>query len=123
MARKNVIDNYKFFDGLTLDANLNSGITNVLTTDNIGIHLNWTGTPVGEFFVQGANEDLDDLKRSGKNWVNLTFTEGAIIGGGDVGNHLLVIKQFPFKYMRMTYAFTSSSGVVNAILTAKQVGG
>ena len=111
-GRKNVIDYPKFFEDEAMTGNLVSE-TNVLYTDNIGIQLVFTGTPTGEFFVDGSNDE--------ENWSTQVFLEGDILASGAAGNHLLSLQGYPFKYIRVRYVFSSGSGTLNGHLVSKML--
>jgi len=77
----------------------------------IGIHIVFTGTPTGTFTVEASNDEVD--------WVNLPFTEGAILAAGSGDSHALTLKEYPYEFVRVVYTFTSGSGVLNVKLKTK----
>lgn len=115
MARKNVLKSYKMLDQADMSTSLESEPTSVINLDKASIVLSWTGSPVGTFSLEARN-GVDEA------WYALDF--GATIEpGGSAGNHRLLLTETPFTDVRLIYAATSGSGTLNAVITAKQVGG
>lgn len=86
--------------------------TNIQYLDNIGIQLNFTGTPTGTFEVQVSADKV--------NWVSLTL-DPIPVAAGAADNIYIDITQNSAPYIRVHYTFTSGVGVLNAYITAKSI--
>jgi hypothetical protein len=116
MALKNIIKPYHLMVDGDMSGNLTSALVDVTYTDNVGIQLNFTGTPTGVFAVEGS-VDYDDHLQTG-NWSELTFsTTPSAVGAADV--HLLNLNQLPYKKIRVTYTESSGSGTLNIYVMSK----
>lgn len=116
MARKNVLKSFKMIDAGDLSGNITSEITSVINLDKASIVLAWTGTsPVGTIEVQARNGE-DDA------WRALEFSSAINISGNS-GDHRILLNETPFTDIRVVYNFASGTGTLDAIVTAKQVGG
>lgn len=114
MALKNIIKPYKLMDAVTMAADATSNAVDVKYSDNVGIQLVWTGTPVGNFYVQGTIDDT--------TWTALDF--GSIpTSGGAAGDHLLNMNNLPYRKIRVFFDRTSGTGALTAWVMAKTVGG
>ena len=84
--------------------------------DKASISIQWSGSsPVGTFEILARNGE-DDA------WQALDF--GSVIAvSGNTGDHRVLLNELPFTDIRIDYAATSGTGTVDAIVTAKQVGG
>jgi hypothetical protein len=87
-------------------------VTNIQFLDNIGIQFVWTGTPTGQFFV--------DVSLDNANWDTLSITP-TILASGSASSAYVDLNQMSATYLRVRYVVTSSTGTLNAYLTAKEV--
>lgn len=116
MALKNIIKPFHLMTDGNMSGNLTSDLVDVSYTDNIGFQLNFTGTPTGDFSVEGSI-DYDDHLQTG-NWSELTFsTTPQALGAADT--HLLNLNQVPYKKLRVKYTRTSGSGTLNIYVMSK----
>lgn len=83
-----------------------SNILEVSRMDNIGIELNWTGTPTGTIQV------LTSI--SGLNWPAITFDPAIGQPAGSAAYEGIGITQYDFKYLMLLYTNSSGSGVLTA---------
>lgn len=90
-----------------------SNIIDVAKMDNIGIELNWTGTPTGTISVL--------CSVSGANFYSLTFTPSLTQPNGSVGGQLVNINQLPFRYIMLSYVNVSGSGSLTAYAQFKDL--
>lgn len=81
--------------------------------DNIGVEINYTGTPTGTIEVHGSN--------SGVNEYALTFSPVLTQPAGAAGGYLININNFPYKYMMIKYTNTSGTGVLTAYIQIKSL--
>lgn len=116
MALKNIVKPYHLLIDGDMSGSLLTGMVDVTYTDNVGIQLNFTGTPTGTFAVEGSI-DYDDHLETG-NWSSLTFSSTpSASGAADV--HLLNMNQLPYKKIRVRYTRASGSGTLNVYVMAK----
>lgn len=114
MSRKNTLVYQSITNG-DMSANITSPVTDVLTLDNVGIQLVWTGNAVGSFFVDASND--------GAAFTAMDFGSPVPVAAGAASSLLINIAFLPYKKLRIRYVFTSGTGTLNAFLTAKQSGG
>jgi hypothetical protein len=113
-------------------ASITSAVTNIQWLDNIGIQLNWTGSPVGDFAVQISADYAQDQEgnvTSTGNWVPLTLTylSGASMTTATsipttVGSPIyLDLNQLSAPWIRVVYTKASGTGTLNGFITAKLI--
>lgn len=81
-----------------------SNILEVSRIDNIGLQVDWTGTPTGTFEVMASN--------SGKSFHSLTFDPALAQPAGSAGGYIVDINQFPWKYILLRYTNASGAGLL-----------
>lgn len=81
-----------------------SQIIDVSRMDNIGLEVNWVGSPVGTFSVLVSN--------SGINFNALTFDPALGQPAGSAAGEAVNITQLGFKYMMLKYVNSSGSGTL-----------
>lgn len=106
-----------------MSALITSEETNVRNLDSASIRVDWTGTPIGILTVQALQEkDSDPKAETDLLWFDLDL--GAEIAIDAVNtDHQIIFTSLPFDRIRLVYTPTSGSGVLNAKITAWQVGG
>ena len=121
MARKNSISAYPIIVDQNMTASITSLETNVRNLDNASIRIDWTGTPTGEIIIEALQEKDREVTEP-DDWFTLDFGSDIII---DVNNtdHQLIFTSLPFDKIRLKYTPTAGSGVLNAKITAKHIGG
>lgn len=82
-----------------------SNIVDVSKMDNIGLEINWTGTPTGTITINGSN--------SGVNFYPLTFSPILTQPSGSSGGYLIDLSGYPFKYIMIKYVNASGSGSIS----------
>lgn len=125
MSRKNNIVKYQIItSGDMSTASLTSAVTNVQFLDNIGIQLNFTGTPTGSFAVQVsadyAQDDYGNVTNTG-NWVSLALSPAPSASGAADTAYVDII-QTSAPWIRTVYTRVSGTGTLNAFITAKMIG-
>ena len=81
-----------------------SQIIDVSKMDNIGLDVNWTGSPVGVFQVMYSN--------TGQNFKAITFTPPIIQPAGTAAGLGVDLNQFPWKFLMLQYTNTSGAGTL-----------
>lgn len=79
-----------------------SQIISTGTTDNIGLDVDWIGTPTGTFEVLGSS--------GGVNFHALTFNPVLTQPAGGAGGYGVDLNQFPWRYLLLRYTNISGSG-------------
>jgi hypothetical protein len=106
---------------------MNSGNTpsalNIFNQDNIGIQLDWTGSPVGTFAIQiSSNRKQDDFG-------NVTFPgtfvtlplSPAIVATGTPNTAYIDLNQESAHFLQIVYTATSGTGTLTGIVVGKGV--
>lgn len=94
-------------------ATIYSQIIDVSKMDNIGLEMNWTGTPVGVISVLVSN--------SGANFYPLTFSPGIVQPAGTATGIPINITQLQFKYIMVKYVNASGTGVLTGYAQMKDL--
>lgn len=90
--------------------------------DNIGIQLNWTGTPTGTFSVQVSTDHIMQglLVINPGNWITLPLNP-AITASGSPDVAYVDLNQLSAFYVRVIYTASSGTGTLNCYIAAKGV--
>jgi hypothetical protein len=93
-----------------MGSNLDSGTIDIGEYPGYCVHAIWSGTPVGNITIEGSNVD-------NSNSFKAVVTQAA---GGAAG--VLLSNQISqhYKYLRIKYTKTSSTGVLNVYVSAKR---
>lgn len=92
-----------------MSGNVSSTIEDISDFSNYSVHCNWTGTsPVGSIDVLGSNDGI--------NFVSV----GTIPVAGNTGLDLFNVFGAAYKYVQVAYTFTSGTGSLNILLSAKR---
>lgn len=114
---------YHLINAVSMAATITSAAQNIITQDNVGLQLNWTGTPVGTFSVQVSNDHaenpLGNVTVAG-NWTTLTLS-ASVTAAGSADTAFIDINQSGAYFLRVVYTRTSGTGTLNCYLTAKGV--
>lgn len=94
-------------------ASLTSPVVSLLTTDDVGLQLIWTGTPTGTFDVQVSCDNA--------NWTSVTLSP-APAAAGSASNAYVDLSLLSAPYMRVVYTKTSGTGSLTIYLAAKELG-
>lgn len=107
-----------------MGGNVTGAVTNIQYLDNIGIQLNFTGTPVGTFHVQ-VSADYDQTAEgevvSAGNWINMTLSPPPIASGSPDQIYIDILPTSA-PWIRVVYTRTSGTGTLNGFITAKMIG-
>lgn len=87
-----------------------SNIIDVSKMDNIGLEVDWTGTPTGTFEVMFSNK--------GKSFKSVTFDPVLAQPTGAAGGMGVDLNQYPWKYIMLRY--TNASGTGTLTVTGQQ---
>lgn len=109
MQAPTLIIDKKLFDSEALTGDFSSDGVEVSEVGGFALHCFWTGTPTGDLIAEGSND--------GTNFV--TIVSQAV--GGAAGQWLLNIERQHYRFMRLSYDFTSGTGALTAILSAKNI--
>jgi hypothetical protein len=100
-----------------------SAVTNIQFLDNIGIQLNFSGSPVGSFEIQVsadyAQDDQGNVQNAG-NWIPLTFSI-APVASGSADQIYLDMNQLSAPWIRVVYTKDSGTGTLNSFITGKMI--
>ena len=113
--------------------NLTSQVTTIQFLDNLGLQLDWTGSPVGSFQVQVSADYSQDIMGNvlnAGNWSPIILeyipTGGTLTIATSiptpVGSPIYVdLNQTSAPYIRVVYTSSSGTGTLNAYITAKEI--
>lgn len=123
-GRKNSLVKFQTItSGDMSQATLTSAVTNIEYLDNIGIQLNWTGTPTGTFSVEismdYSQDQLGNVTNAG-NWIAVTLSP-AITASGSADQAYIDLNQLSAPWIRTKYTKTSSTGTLNAFICGKMI--
>jgi len=115
MGAKKVLPLYKLINsGVMTGVNtLSSNPTKVENIDNIGLQVDWTGTPTGVFSVLCSID--------GVNYHALTFNPVLAQPAGAAGGYIISVNQQPFEWLQVQYTNTSGVGVLNVWILGKDL--
>lgn len=133
MSRKNNLLKFQLITAGDMSlSSLTSTITNIQFLDNIGIQLNFSGSPVGTLEVQVSADHAQDNEGNvtvAGNWAPIPLSY--ILAGSmtvatsvptSVGSPIyLDLNQLSAPYIRVVYTKTSGTGTLNAFITCKTV--
>jgi len=125
MSRKNAIHAYKLFNGettITADT-ISSEYSTTTQVDQATVPLSWTGNLAGTLTVEVANTDVSQGEPSADTvWRALDFGTPITIDDTDPDQSIeLVFTAMPFSLLRLNFDYTSGSGTILAVITAKSV--
>jgi hypothetical protein len=113
ISTKRIYEDLKYLNDQSLVTSFNTIPILIRSMDKIAINLAWTGTPVGQFFVEVCN-NIDSPK-----WVVLPLSEDIITAG--VADNAIIDIETTARYLRLTYTATSGTGSVDAEVFAKSL--
>lgn len=110
-------------DAIDLTSTQTSESTHVLNLDRASVHIDWSGSDaVGEVQFE-AKKQVKDKSQVDSDWQTLDFGSTISISGAS-GTHQIIFDSLDFTHLRVKFVYTSgTSGSLNAVLTAKQIGG
>ena len=117
MGVKKVLPSFNLFTAttgiMTGTSTIVSAATNIQNLDNVGIQVSWTGTPVGVVSVLCSVD--------GVSYYALTFSPALAAPAGSATGMLVSLNQVPFNFVKVSYTNTSSTGVLSAFITGKDI--
>lgn len=115
MSKKTVLYSYKLLDNQAVSANTTSNTTSVAQLDKASIDLRWSASTLAATVeVQAKNGPSGD-------WRAIDMGSTITISGAS-GSHELIFNELPFTDLRLYVAYSSGSGTVDAVITAKSGG-
>lgn len=123
-GRKSNLRQYRTItDGNMGSATLTSLVTNIQRLDNIGIQINFAGTPTGTFDVQVsadyAQDEFGNVTNVG-NWISLDLTPSPA-ASGSASQIYIDIAGLSAPWIRVKYTRTSGTGTLNTYVTGKML--
>ena|SRR5258706_13808615 len=118
---------------MTGTSTLTSSVSDIRYKDSIAFELEWTGTPVGTFTVQGCldfspSNEIQGIRGppNAGNWVTITnladVNGNSLVAAGAPGQILINMTQVGWPYIRVQYTNTSGSGLLTGYMSAKSLG-
>lgn len=115
MARKNITPPFEIVTAGNLSAGLVSRPIPIEFLDNVGIQLQWTGTPTGDFYVDGRIHPKAP-------WTELILDPPAA-AIGTASDWIISLLLVPYNELRLRWIPVSGAGTLTAWAMCKQVGG
>jgi hypothetical protein len=100
-----------------------SAVTNIEFLDDIGIELDWTGSPSGTFAVQVSisyAQDQNGNVTNAGNWNAITLSP-VPTASGTSGSYYIDIFGISSPWIRFVYTPTSGTGTLNAYICGKSI--
>lgn len=124
MAIKNTLQTFRnIIAGDMSQATITSAVSNIQFLDDIGIQLNFTGTPTGTFAVQVSidyAQDSQGVVTNAGNWIGITLSP-APVASGSADQIFIDIQQISAPWIRVVYTKTSGTGTLNGYISAKAI--
>ena len=123
MARKNQLTKFQNITNAAMTGNITSPATAIHFMDNIGVQLNFTGTPTGTFQVQVSIDYMQDQEgniQNPGNWIPILLPQPAVASGGP-GFIYIDLNELSSPWVRVVYVFTSGTGTLNSFITGKEI--
>lgn len=99
--------NKAVIDGETMDEDITSTVVDISEITCFAVHSVWTGTPAGNIIVQVSNDN--------SNW----FAIDTQAAGGAASNDMVNVSGAGYKYVRVFYDFSSSTGTLTTYICGK----
>lgn len=119
----NYLQPFHFITAQSMTTSSTSVAVEIQEQDNIGIQLNWTGTPNGAFTFQVSADHLQDAQGNiqvAGNWITLTLNP-TINAVGAADSAYIDFNQLSARYIRVVYTASSSTGTLDGYVTGKGV--
>ncbi len=97
---------------------LTSAPTNIRGIDNVSYQMAWTGTPTGTFSFEVSNTSTSGTDGT---WTVLTLATSPTNPAGSASNTGVDLNQLSFKWVRMKYTNSGSTGTLNVTVFGKAV--
>lgn len=101
--------NNKVFNAVSMTTNLTSVTIDLSETTGYALHAIWTGAPVGTISANGSDDGI--------NFVSVASNPT----GGTSGQYLLNVEKIHYRYVQITYTFTSGTGSLTAYVSARSI--
>lgn len=106
-----------------MSGDVTSSVTNIEFIDNVGVQLNFTGTPTGTFKIQVSadyKQNSQGVVTNAGNWIDLSFSTTPS-ASGSASQIYIDMTQLSAPYIRVKYVRASGSGTLNGYIVGKQV--
>lgn len=126
MPRKNALLPYHLIvdAAMTGTDTITSPVTNIQFLDDVGVQLQFTGTPNGTFTVQGsidyAVNPITGAVENAGNWIDVTLSP-VPVASGSADQILINLAMLCFPFIRIQYVNTSGVGVLNGYICGKEI--
>jgi hypothetical protein len=114
-GRKNFISGYQNIVSESMGSDVTSSATNIEGLDNVGIYIDFSGTPVGTFAVQVSTD-----KGPPTRWSDLELSPDPV-ASGSADTITMDLNNLPYSWLRLVYRRTSGTGTLSAWISAKAV--
>jgi len=119
----NLLNPVHIVSSQSMASSITSSAVEVKLQDNMGIQLNWSGSPVGSFSVQVSMDHKEDIEGNivvPGHWIDIPLNPTiSAVGMADVA--YIDLNQLSAMYLRVVYTASSGSGTLDAFVNAKGV--
>lgn len=122
-GRKNSLVKYLNIVNGDMSGDLTSSVTNIEFIDNVGLQLNFSGSPVGIFSVQVSidyTQDSQGVVSNAGNWISIPLNP-IPAATGSANNIYIDLNQLSAPWVRVFYDFTSGTGTLNSLICGKML--
>ena len=113
MGSKRTLNYDKLLVDQSMTSTFQSAATDIMNTDRAGYQISWSGTPNGTFSVEVSNDS--------SVWVALTLS-AAVTASGSADDAFIDVETAA-RHVRLVYTASSSTGTLQAHITAKSISG
>jgi len=100
--------NTQISNAVSLGSSFNSSTVDISEVIGYAVQLTYTGTPTGSLTINASND--------GTNF----FTVATVTLTGSAGTNVQNFTQAHYKYVRISYTFTSGAGTLTAYVSGKR---
>ena len=113
---------YKIIDAVSMGASITSSAFNSQFLNDIAVQMVFTGTPTGTFTLEGSidHAEQNGVVTNAGTWTTIALD--AMPASGAAGNILVNLTNIAFPWIRIVYTRVSSTGTLNAYISAKAQG-
>lgn len=121
-GRKGALARFQNITNGAMTGDITSVATNIEFLDNIGIQLNFTGSPTGSFDVQisADHQEVNGNVTVAGNWVDLVLSP-APAASGSADSIYIDMTQLSAPWLRVKYTFSSGTGTLNSFIVGKMI--
>lgn len=122
-STKRVLEKKQLIIAGDMSASITSPVFICRFLDNVGIQLDWTGTPSGSFVVQTSTDHEEDNQGNVQvpgTWITIPLSSN-ISAAGSPDDAKIAINQIDGSYLRLVYTRSGGTGSLNMFINGKEI--